>query len=826
MDKKKVIVFAWDIAHNPVGRAFLFIETLKHKYDVTLIGPMFPHHGNELWFPLQNKIDNYISFKGSNFPYLHNKFKQLTKDLNPDFIIACKTRISSILPALILKEKLNIPIFIDIDDCELSLARVKNGIDFETLSKNINSKDIYRPYGKIWTQYCETLVNDFDGVIVSNTELQKRYGGTVIGHVRDEDVFFQKNELRNKTRKELGYKTNDKVVIFAGTPRKHKGIIEIAKALKKLNNNNYHLLVIGSFVEEKSRKELLSLKLKNLRLINNIPFEELPKHLGAADLMCILQNPDSNISKYQIPAKITDAFSCGIQLITTDVLPIRSLQNKGFIFDIIKSINELPQKIDQIFNQTNENTKEIIKENYNTFLKELSYKKATNELESLFNKTKPTQTIYAKKTIKFIEEQLNPEKNIVFFWKQNDSDIYGRRQDMILEHLSKRPEVNKIIHIDSPISHKKLFKIKNTNEQGEKIFLNTKKRFHKLNDTPTVKKRTFIYKDTNFSHSQKEILNTGYLPSKSHYLKSVKNWMKEEGINERSAIFWFCPIIPNLNLILKKFQPYKIITDVIDDQRSWASNQKQLDEMNKSYALNFKHSDIIITNSVNTSKNIKEFGYQSIIISNGAKKIKSHEFESFKKPIELKKLKGKLIGYVGNLDPKRLDLNLIEKIAYKFPNDHLVFIGSTHMGKTIENLAKSHSNIHLLGIKTFPEVNNYINFFDICLIPHLDNNMTQNMNPLKLYCYASLGKPIISTKLSGLDINYKGLFIKSNHSLFIQEISNIFSSVKTHYTLDNEFTWNGKLNIIFEKLYLAPPIRSYKKRRNLKYYLQKIGLSK
>ena len=38
------------------------------------------------------------------------------------------------------------------------------------------------------------------------------------------------------------------------------------------------------------------------------------------------------------------------------------------------------------------------------------------------------------------------------FWKQNDTSLYGRRQDMILKYLSKSDKVETIIHFDYPIS--------------------------------------------------------------------------------------------------------------------------------------------------------------------------------------------------------------------------------------------------------------------------------------------------------------------------------------------------------------------------------------
>ena len=55
-DKKslKITVIAWDLAHNPLGRAYLLADVLRHEYDVELIGAIFPDFGNDIWKPLRD----------------------------------------------------------------------------------------------------------------------------------------------------------------------------------------------------------------------------------------------------------------------------------------------------------------------------------------------------------------------------------------------------------------------------------------------------------------------------------------------------------------------------------------------------------------------------------------------------------------------------------------------------------------------------------------------------------------------------------------------------------------------------------------------------
>ena len=49
------------------------------------------------------------------------------------------------------------------------------------------------------------------------------------------------------------------------------------------------------------------------------------------------------------------------------------------------------------------------------------------------------------------------------------------------------------------------------------------------------------------------------------------------------------------------------------------------------------------------------------------------------------------------------------------------------------------------------ELADYLALFDVCLIPHLDNAHTAGNNPLKLYDYLTTGRPVVSTRVAGVE---------------------------------------------------------------------------
>lgn len=117
-------------------------------------------------------------------------------------------------------------------------------------------------------------------------------------------------------------------------------------------------------------------------------------------------------------------------------------------------------------------------------------------------------------------------------------------------------------------------------------------------------------------------------------------------------------------------------------------------------------------------------------------------------PEEIKGIPRPILGFVGTLD-ERLDLGLIEFIADKHPQWHIVFIGEVRNGAISRRLKMKH-NIHLFGFRDNASLAGYIGSFDLCIIPYKINDFTKGISPVKLYDYLALGKQVVSTDLADL----------------------------------------------------------------------------
>lgn len=102
-----------------------------------------------------------------------------------------------------------------------------------------------------------------------------------------------------------------------------------------------------------------------------------------------------------------------------------------------------------------------------------------------------------------------------------------------------------------------------------------------------------------------------------------------------------------------------------------------------------------------------------------------------------------ILGFIG-LIQDWVDLELIRYLAEKRPDWTIVLVG-----KSLVDLSRVQGlpNVHLLGRKPYESLHTYCKGFDLGLIPFVKNELTLNVNPIKLREYLSAGLPVVSTDI-------------------------------------------------------------------------------
>jgi glycosyltransferase involved in cell wall biosynthesis len=105
-----------------------------------------------------------------------------------------------------------------------------------------------------------------------------------------------------------------------------------------------------------------------------------------------------------------------------------------------------------------------------------------------------------------------------------------------------------------------------------------------------------------------------------------------------------------------------------------------------------------------------------------------------------------IIGFVGALYDW-LDWELLRVVLQALPDCEFVFVGPHDNRGDIRAIANL-PNAHLLGLRAYAEVPAYVQAFDVCWVPFKAGDVANAANPVKIYEYLALGKPVVTTPVA------------------------------------------------------------------------------
>ncbi len=302
----KVSVLAADLSDNATGRADLLARLLSTRYEVEVVGPRF---GADVWMPARGGAIAQRSVQAGRYPGFARLIPALLELVDGDVLVASKPRPTSFGLGLLARSRRRRPLVLDIDDWEVGFFS-RSG-PWGRIGRALNFAN---PNGLPWTWLAERLVFRADAVTVASRFLERRFGGTLLPHVRDTDAWDPARYDRAAARARLGA-GGDKVVMFLGTPRGHKGVDDLVEAVGALGPGVVLALVgVDSARSGAPRWAARS----HVRVVGEIPFDEVPSYLVAADIVAVPQRATSD-TVGQVPAKLFDAMALGRPIVSTSV---------------------------------------------------------------------------------------------------------------------------------------------------------------------------------------------------------------------------------------------------------------------------------------------------------------------------------------------------------------------------------------------------------------------------------------------------------------------------------------------------------------------------
>jgi GT2 family glycosyltransferase/glycosyltransferase involved in cell wall biosynthesis/spore maturation protein CgeB len=324
--RPRVAVCGWELSHNAAGRAYTLAGLYASFAEVEMIGCVFGKYGKRLWSPLAGASIPVRSILVEQESRFFEQAVALVAAQPYDIVHLSKPRAPNIFIGILYKLIWDARILVDVDDEELSFVGCDQAISIEAyLKAHGELPPLKNLDGPDWTRLSVGLAKAFDGLTVSNSELRRRYGGEIVRHARDERLYQPSPALKRASREKYGIPQDKKVVLFLGTPREHKGLLEVADAIAALAAQDVVFAIIGDFRGAGLKQKLLEKKGVEYFFLGNQPFEQVPELVAMGDCCVLLQNPDAQAARFQVPAKLSDALGMGLPVIASDAAPLADL---------------------------------------------------------------------------------------------------------------------------------------------------------------------------------------------------------------------------------------------------------------------------------------------------------------------------------------------------------------------------------------------------------------------------------------------------------------------------------------------------------------------
>ncbi|MFM2268266.1 MAG: hypothetical protein RL757_1707 [Bacteroidota bacterium] len=214
-----------------------------------------------------------------------------------------------------------------------------------------------------------------------------------------------------------------------------------------------------------------------------------------------------------------------------------------------------------------------------------------------------------------------------------------------------------------------------------------------------------------------------------------------------------------------------------------------------------KNADIAITTSSALRKKYLAIKPNTEILTNAvdisifSKVLK----ENLARPKEIRDVKTKIIGFTGNLDYLRIDYPLLKKIALRHSEKTLVIVGPINSDEFYKVGLDKISNVIFTGSKKIDELPNYVQAFDVAIIPFLLNDVTRSIYPLKINEYLAAGRAVVSTTFSDdIQLFKDVIYLADGHDDFLNKIDKAIAEdnddrIIARATVANRNTWADRV---------------------------------
>lgn len=349
-----------DLSSETYHRTKSLHNMLKNDYELELISVDPKNNKTKLF---AENFDNYKKVKYD----LGTIIRDLKKNVTGDIIYAIKARPTSFGFAMSLKSIKKIPVVLDISANETTNcfpytdSTLKGLLSTFFLVKDTNSYT--------YTKILEKRIKLADEITVASSNLQSKYGGTLISTSPDENLFNAELYKIKEIRESMNW-TDKKVILFAGQYNRDTDFDLLLETVENISDQQIILYVVG---DNKKVKESEKIKYLGFQ-----PQQNIAKLLSACDMVVVPQKEiPSSFGK--IPLKAYEAVLSNKPLILPDIYNFKDIFPSSIFYQVSNQESLTTAILKALDNNLPLN-------NRSDYIEKYSFEKMSKKLSDFFRK--------------------------------------------------------------------------------------------------------------------------------------------------------------------------------------------------------------------------------------------------------------------------------------------------------------------------------------------------------------------------------------------------------------------------------------------------------
>jgi glycosyltransferase involved in cell wall biosynthesis len=231
--------------------------------------------------------------------------------------------------------------------------------------------------------------------------------------------------------------------------------------------------------------------------------------------------------------------------------------------------------------------------------------------------------------------------------------------------------------------------------------------------------------------------------NRSLLLAQVNHYQRKLGFE--NPILW--SFLPNVESLFGCFGEKLSLYYITDDFTQFSGHPGKAIEKVESCLID--KCDVVIASAKRLGERKSRNGKKITVVRHGVDHkhfVRALSLSNRDWPADIKGIKHPIIGFYGEINDW-LDLEMLAEAARMRPEWSFVLLGRIAVEVGDIRFLTGLPNVHHLGQKKFVELPAYCAAFDAAVIPKKLNELTLNMNPLKLKEYLAAGVPVVSAPL-------------------------------------------------------------------------------